>query len=82
MWLIYLRFDNDGETNTYHVRTRNYDEVKSILQIAEQHGLAPRSKLIEYAYFYSHGTIKPKHVPNFHFYEQHEFLDRWERVAG
>jgi hypothetical protein len=35
-------------------------------------------KLVEYAFFYARGTMKPKHVPNFHFYKQAEFEGKWK----
>jgi len=78
MWLVYLRFDDKNEIKTYHIRTGNKVEAQNILTLAEKRGLTSTAKLIEYAFFYSHGTIKPMHVPNFHFYTDKEFTSRWE----
>jgi hypothetical protein len=80
MWLVYLRFDDGNEIKTYHVTAGNKIEAEKILALAEKRGLSPASKLVEYASFYASGTIKPKHVPNFHFYKNGEFISRWEKV--
>ena len=80
MWLIYLRFDDNGEVMTYHITAPTRKIVDSVLALAEQHGLTKLAKLAEYAYFYSRGTMKPKHVPNFHFYTATEFTERWEKA--
>lgn len=79
MWLVYLRFDDNKEIKTYHVTAGNKIEAKKILALAEKRGLNAPSKLVEYAIFYAHATIKPKHVPNFHFYKDSEFISRWEK---
>ncbi|MBI1878074.1 MAG: hypothetical protein HYR94_07585 [Chloroflexi bacterium] len=80
MWLVYLRFDHGNETKTYHVTAGNKVEAENILALAEKRGLQAAAKLVEYAIFYAHATIKPKHVPNFHFYTRKEFVSRWEEV--
>jgi hypothetical protein len=80
MWLVYLRFDDNNEIKTYHVTAPNKIEAEKILALAEKHGLSATSKLVEYAIFYAHATIKPKHVPNFHFYTNKEFISRWEGI--
>lgn len=80
MWLVYLRFADNNEVKTYHVTAGNKVEAEKILALAEKHGLSATSKLVEYAIFYTHATIKPKHVPNFHFYKDSEFSSRWEKV--
>ena len=79
MWLLYLRFDDKGEVKTYHVRTGGKDHVLELLTLAEQHGLTPTARLVEYAAFAVSGTIKlkPMMVPNFHFYLHTEFVERW-----
>jgi hypothetical protein len=79
MWLVYFRFDDQGEVRTYHVRTGNKTDVQELLDHAERHGLTPTSRLVEYAAFIVSGTIKlkPMIVPNFHFYEHADFLERW-----
>lgn len=58
MWLVYLRFDDQGTVRTYHVRTYNKQEVENILKRAEKHGLTPTSRMVEYAAFIVSGTIK------------------------
>lgn len=80
MWLVYLRFENGNEIKTYHVTAGNKIEAENILTLAEKRGLSATSKLVEYAIFYAHATIKPKHVPNFHFYTNKEFISRWEGI--
>jgi hypothetical protein len=78
MWLVYLRFDDQGQVKTYHVTAENKKAVDEIYALAEQHGLKMTEKLVEYAFFYARGTMKPKHVPNFHFYKQAEFEGKWK----
>lgn len=82
MWLLYLRFDDNGLIKTYHVRTGSKADVHDLLTLAEQHGLTPTAKLVEYAAFAVSGTIKlkPMLVPNFHFYLHSEFVERWNAV--
>jgi hypothetical protein len=80
MWLVYLRFDHENEIKTYHVTAGNKAEAENVLALAEKRGLSATSKLVEYAIFYARATIKPKHVPNFHFYTHKEFISRWEGV--
>ena len=82
MWLLYLRFDDKGEVKTYHVRTGSKVDVLDLLALAEQHGLTPTARLVEYAAFAVSGTIKlkPMMVPNFHFYLHTEFVERWTDV--
>ena len=81
MWLVYLRFDDNGQVKTYHVTAENKKVVDETINLAEQHGLKLSEKLVEYAFFYARGTMKPKHVPNFHFYKQAEFVRRWQAAA-
>ena len=82
MWLLYLRFDDKGDVKTYHVRTGSKADVLELLALAEQHGLKPTERLVEYAAFAVSGTIKlkPMMVPNLHFYEHTEFVERWKAV--
>ena len=79
MWLVYLRFDDGGQVQTYHIRTYNKATVADLIARAERHGLTPTAKLVEYAAFIVSGTIKlkPMIVPNFHFYLHEEFVERW-----
>ena len=83
MWLMYLRFHDQGAVKTYHVRTYNKDTVQELLRLAEQRGLTPTAKLVEYAAFITSGTIKlkPMIVPNFHFYLHEEWVSRWQQGA-
>lgn len=82
MWLLYLQFEENGRVKTYHVTARNKLAVTQLYQMAEQHGLSPQARLVEYAIFYTRGTIKAKAAPNFHFYNQEEFTERWQKVAN
>jgi hypothetical protein len=84
MWLLYLRFDDNGSVKTYHVRTGSKRDVQQFLACAEKHGLTASEKLVEYAAFSVSGTIKlkPMLVPNFHFYDHQDFLDRWRAVES
>ena len=82
MWLAYLRFDDNGEVKTYHITAPNKKTVDAVFAMADQHGLANLAKLVEYAFIYARGTMKPKHVPNFHFYTAAEFTERWEKAAS
>jgi hypothetical protein len=79
MWLVYLRFDDQGTVKTYHVRTGSKQDVQHLLSLAEAHGLTSTSKLVEYAAFAITGTVKlkPMMVPNFHFYVHDDFIERW-----
>lgn len=82
MWLLYLRFDDQGEVKTYHVRTGSKANVLDLLALAEQHGLTSTARLVEYAAFAVSGTIKlkPMIVSNFHFYLHSDFVERWKAV--
>ncbi len=84
MWLVFLRFDDQGHVRTYHIRTGSKHDVQHIISLAEAHGLTATSKLVEYAAFAISGTIKlkPMMVPNFHFYLHNEFIERWQAVDG
>ena len=81
MWLVYLRFEDQGKVDTYHVRTNNKKGVAHLFELAEQRGLTATSRLVEYATFYARGTIKAKEMPNFHYYEHHEFEERWRETG-
>jgi hypothetical protein len=80
MWLVYLRFDDQGKTRTYHVRTSSKADVQKIVKLAEKRGLTKTAKLEEYAAFYTSGSInlKPMIVPNFHFYLDTDFITKWK----
>jgi len=79
MWLVYLRFDDEGTVCTYHIRTGARASVDELLALAERRGLTPAARLVEYAAFIVSGTIKlkPMLVPNFHFFEHADFVRRW-----
>ena len=81
MWLVYLRFDDQGAVRTYHVTVANERAVKELYALAEQHGLTETEQLVEYAFLYTRGTVKPKQVPNFHFYKGEDFTRRWNSVS-
>lgn len=82
MWLVYLRFEDQGQVKTYHIRTGNKDDVQQLLSLAEKHGLTRTAKLVEYAGFIVSGTIKlkPMIVPNFHFYLHQDWVARWQEA--
>ena len=40
MWLVYLRFDDQGVVRTYHIRTGSRADVDVILALAKQRLLA------------------------------------------
>ena len=40
MWLVYLRFDDQGVVRTYHIRTGSCADVDVILALAKQRLLA------------------------------------------
>jgi hypothetical protein len=82
MWLLYLRFDDQGQVKTYHIRTGSKSDIEYLLSLAEKHGLSSTAKLVEYAAFIVSGTIKlkPMIVPNFHFYLHNDFINRWKEV--
>ena len=56
--------------------------VDHILKGTERHGLTPTAHLVEYAAFVVSGTIKlkPMIVPNFHFFLEQDWLDRWQKA--
>lgn len=82
MWLVYLRFEDQGAVKTYHVRVSNKATSLDLIKLCEQHGLKPTEKLVEYAAFITSGTIKLKPViaPNFHFYDYPDFIERWQQT--
>lgn len=84
MWLVYLRFDDQNQVKTYHIRTWNKASVEELVSRAEKHGLSKTAKLVEYAAFITSGTIKlkPMIVPNFHFYLHEDFVARWNEVES
>ncbi len=79
MWLVYLRFDDQGDVVTMHVRTGSKSSVETLVKCAEQHGLTPTSKLVEFMAFYASGTIK-RPQPSSMFYDHDEFSRKWESV--
>jgi hypothetical protein len=81
MWLLFFLFEDKGEVKTYHVTARNKVEADHVFELAEQRGMSNTAKLVEYAIFYTRGTVKPKSVPNFHFYRAGEFEERWQQAV-
>ena len=79
MWLVYFRFDDQGEVVTMHVRTGSKAGVETLVKYAEQHGLTATSKLVEYMSFYTSGTIKQPQ-PSSKFYDHNDFSRKWESV--
>ncbi len=77
MWLVYLRFDDEGDVITTHVRTNSKDSVAEIIKKAETHGFTPSAKLVEYIAFYASGTIKLPQ-PNSKVQDHPDFVRRWE----
>lgn len=81
MWLLYFRFDDQGQIVTMHVRCRLKRDAESILHLARQHGLTPTAKLVEYALFRAGATIQAYTVPNFHYFTEETFRSQWEKAA-
>ena len=81
MWLCYLRFDDQGKIVTYHVRCPAKGTAEELFKRAEQHGLTKTAQLVEYALFHAGLTIYPREVPNFHFYDCWDFLQKWQQVT-
>ncbi len=79
MWLVYFRFDDQGEVVTMHVRTNNKTGVDTLVKCASQHGLTSTAKLVEFMAFYASGTIK-RPQPSSMFYDHNEFSQKWESV--
>lgn len=80
MWLLYFRFDDQGQIITMHVRCRYKRDAEAILKLAERRGLTQTAKLVEYALFGSGATIQPYTVPNFHYFTAEDFQKRWGEV--
>ncbi len=81
MWLLYFRFDDQGEVVTMHVRTKRKSEAVEIIAMAKERGFTPTAKLVEYALFSSNLTIYPITIPNFHYMLEDEFRRRWQEQA-
>jgi hypothetical protein len=81
MWLLYLLFEDGGQFSSYHITAENKKRAEHLFSLAEQRGLSPTARLVEYAIFYTRGTVKPKQVPNFHFYNHVDFEARWHQVV-
>lgn len=84
MWLVYLRYEDQEKVDTYHLLAGNKKYVDEILRKAQLHGVTKTAELVEYAAFYTSGTIKKKLaiVPNFHFDEESRFFERWETIEA
>lgn len=75
-------FDDRGTVKTYHIRTGNKAAADHLLKLSERHGLRASEQIVEHAAFCVSGTIKQKSmvVPNFHYFECTDFVQRWEAV--
>jgi hypothetical protein len=82
MWLLYFRFDDQGQVVTMHVRCALKRTAEGLLKLAQERGLTPTSRLVEYALFGAGATIQPYTVPNFHYLTEETFRARWEKAAG
>lgn len=82
MYLVYLRFDDQGQVVTMHVQAKQLATAQVIMHRAEQHGLTSTARLVEYALFRAGATIQPRQVPNFHFFLDAEWLPRWDAVEA
>ena len=74
--LVYLRFDDAGAVQTYHVSTPGKAYVPGVLIRARKRGLTAGAKLVEYAAFSSLRTIHKIEAPNFHFMTMAEFFEQ------
>jgi hypothetical protein len=72
--LVYLRFDDAGAVQTYHVSTPGKGYAAGVLARARQRGLTPGATLVEYGVFSSLRTIHKIEAPNFHFMTMAEFF--------
>ncbi len=81
MWLLYFRFDDQGNLMTMHVRCRLKRDAEAMLKLAQQRGLTATATLAEYALFGASGTIQPYYTPNFHYMLAEEFQRRWQEGA-
>jgi hypothetical protein len=70
MWLVYLRFDGDGQTRVGHVPASNKKEAEQVVERARKMGASfPNSRLTECQFFYAHATIHKKPSPEIIFDE-------------
>ena len=71
MWLVYLRFDGDGQTKVGHVSAANKEEAKQVVERAKMIGASfPNSRLTECELFYAHAMIHRKPAPEIIFDQQ------------
>src|SRR5262249_18009259 len=78
MWLCYLRFDDQGQTVTYHISCPTQANVDEVVRLSQKHGLSRTARLVDHARFYSSRTIYPKTVSSGQWYDWWVFLDQWE----
>ena len=71
MCLCYFRFDDTGEVKNNHVTAEN---KKAADRLFDQDGLTAALKEVEYDVFCTRETVKPKQIPNCHFYNGAEFI--------
>ena len=70
MWLVYLRFDGDGQTKVGHVAASNKKEAEEVVERARKIGASfPNSRLTACQFFYAHATIHCKGSPEIVFDE-------------
>jgi hypothetical protein len=80
MWLLYLRFDDQGEAKIMHLQCTNRKEIQQVLTMARERGLTSTSNLKEYAYFYASGPIYNKGAShNCDLYTTASFGDEWRQ---
>lgn len=80
MWLLYFRFDEQGQVVTMHVRTDSLYEAEQIMKLANKRGFTTTSKLVEYALFRAGSAMQARTVPNFHFYYSKDFIKKWNEA--
>lgn len=82
-WLLYLRFDDGGMVQTYHMATSSKAAVQELMRLAQQRGFTPSARLVESAAF-SVGHMKRTRVQTdpSQFFEHAQFVERWKAGAG
>jgi hypothetical protein len=64
MWLVYLRFEGNGRTKVGHIRCANKEDAQAVVERGRKPDASfEGSQLVEYAFFYAHGTIHVKVAP-------------------
>jgi hypothetical protein len=65
MWLVFLKFEGEGQVRTTHVHCGNQQEAREAIERAKGQQEQPRLKLTEYVLFYSARTIYQKEANTF-----------------